>query len=85
MIFSNADLRLLDALQRDVTSSQDELADMAGMSRTSAWRRIREFEKNGVLASVDRDNSIIPEISLSKYQSLKTAGVISAAAGWGRE
>ncbi len=49
MIFSNADLRLLDALQRDVTSSQDELADMAGMSRTSAWRRIREFEKNGVL------------------------------------
>ena len=49
MNLSKADLRLLDALQRDVTPSQDELADMAGMSRTSAWRRIREFEKNGVL------------------------------------
>jgi len=49
MTYSKADLRLLDALQRDVTPSQDELADMAGMSRTSAWRRIREFEKNGVL------------------------------------
>ena len=49
MNLSKAALRLLDALQRDVTPSQDELADMAGMSRTSAWRRIREFEKNGVL------------------------------------
>ncbi len=43
------DLRLLDALQRDATRSQDELADIAGMSRTSCWRRIRDFEKNGIL------------------------------------
>ena len=49
MELSRSDLRLLDALQRDVTPSQDELAEIAGMSRTSCWRRIREFEKNGVL------------------------------------
>ena len=49
MKLSKMDLRLLDALQRDATRSQDELADIAGMSRTSCWRRIRDFEKNGIL------------------------------------
>ena len=49
MNLSRADTRLLDALQRDVTHSQNELADLAGMSRTSCWRRIREFEESGVI------------------------------------
>ena len=49
MKLSKADWRLLDAMQRDATRSQDELADIAGMSRTSCWRRIRDFEKSGVL------------------------------------
>jgi len=49
MNLSRADSRLLDALQRDVTPSQNELADLAGMSRTSCWRRIREFEESGVI------------------------------------
>jgi len=49
MNFSRADLRLLNAMQRDVTPSQNELADLAGMSRTSAWRRIKEFEESGVI------------------------------------
>ncbi len=49
MNLSRADSRLLDALQRDVTPSQTELADLAGMSRTSCWRRIREFEESGVI------------------------------------
>ena len=49
MKLTKADLRLLDAIQRDATRSQDELADIAGMSRSSCWRRIRDFEKNGIL------------------------------------
>ncbi len=49
MDLSRADRRLLDALQRDVTPSQNELADLAGMSRTSCWRRIRDLEKSGVI------------------------------------
>ncbi len=49
MNLSRADSRLLDALQHDVTPSQNELADLAGMSRTSCWRRIREFEESGVI------------------------------------
>jgi DNA-binding Lrp family transcriptional regulator len=49
MTLSTADRRLLDALQSDATRSQAELADIAGMSRTSCWRRIRDFEKAGLI------------------------------------
>ncbi|MGI9270375.1 MAG: Lrp/AsnC family transcriptional regulator [Woeseiaceae bacterium] len=49
MKLSTADRRLLDALQHDVTRSQIELADLAGMSRTSCWRRIRDFEEAGLI------------------------------------
>ena len=49
MSLSRTDRRLLDELQRDITQSQHELADIVGMSRTSCWRRIREFEEDGVI------------------------------------
>ena len=49
MTISRTDRRLLDELQRDVTQSQHELADKVGMSRSSCWRRIREFEDDGVI------------------------------------
>ena len=49
MKLSNSDRRLLDALQRDARPSQNELAEIAGMSRTSCWRRIKEFEVRGVI------------------------------------
>ena len=49
MELSAADRRLLVALQIDATRSQVELADLAGMSRTSCWRRIRDFEKAGLI------------------------------------
>lgn len=49
MKLSSADRRLLDALQVDATRSQIELAELAGMSRTSCWRRIRDFEKAGLI------------------------------------
>lgn len=51
MKLSEADLRLLDALQMDATLSQVELAELAGMSRTSCWRRIRDFEESGLIES----------------------------------
>ncbi|MDH3611777.1 MAG: Lrp/AsnC family transcriptional regulator [Gammaproteobacteria bacterium] len=49
MKLSRADRRLLDALQQDATRSQAELADISGMSRTSCWRRIRDFEESGLI------------------------------------
>jgi DNA-binding Lrp family transcriptional regulator len=49
MKLSSADKRLLDALQHDATRPQVDLAEIAGMSRTSAWRRIRDFEEAGLI------------------------------------
>jgi Lrp/AsnC family transcriptional regulator len=44
-----ADKRLLEALQRDATLSQAELAEISGMSRSSVWRRVRDFEDSGLI------------------------------------
>ncbi|MEM7431103.1 MAG: Lrp/AsnC family transcriptional regulator [Pseudomonadota bacterium] len=49
MKISANDRRLLDALQQDATLSQADLAEIAGLSRTSCWRRIREFEDAGLI------------------------------------
>lgn len=49
MKLTRADRRLLRELQRDATRNQTELAEIAGMSRTSCWRRIREFEQAGLI------------------------------------
>jgi len=51
MQLSRADYRLLDALQNDATRSQSELAEIAGMSRSSVWRRIRDFEESGLITA----------------------------------
>ena len=44
-----ADRRLLAALQDDATRSQTELAEEAGLSRSSVARRIRDFEGLGLI------------------------------------
>ena len=46
---SRADRRLLEALQRDATRSQSELAEASGMSRSSVARRVRDFEALGLI------------------------------------
>jgi Lrp/AsnC family transcriptional regulator len=51
MHLSRADHLLLDALQSDATRSQSELAEIAGMSRSSVWRRIRDFEESGLITA----------------------------------
>jgi len=49
MKLSRSDRLLLDALQQDATRSQADLAEIAGLSRTSCWRRVREFEQCGLI------------------------------------
>jgi len=49
MKLTSTDRRLLNELQRDATRNQSELAEIVGMSRTSCWRRIREFEEAGLI------------------------------------
>lgn len=46
---SPSDYRLLQALQRDLSVSQIDLAERSGRSRTSVWRRIRELEEAGLI------------------------------------
>lgn len=49
MDLSRTDRRLLKELQEDATRNQSELAELVGMSRTSCWRRIRDFEEAGLI------------------------------------
>jgi len=49
MKLSISDRRLLQALQRDATQIQADLAEEAGLARTSCWRRIRDFEEAGLI------------------------------------
>ena len=49
MELSKQDKKLLAALQRNADQSQQELAEAAAMSRTSCWRRIRDFENSGLI------------------------------------
>lgn len=49
MKLDKSDIRLLDALQDDASRSQADLAELAGLSRTSCWRRVREFQQAGLI------------------------------------
>ena len=49
MKLTRSDRRLLNELQKDTTRNQSELAELVGMSRTSCWRRIRDFEEAGLI------------------------------------
>jgi DNA-binding Lrp family transcriptional regulator len=49
MKLDKSDIRLLAALQQDDTRSQADLADITGLSRSSVWRRIRDFEEAGLI------------------------------------
>ncbi len=46
---TRSDRRLLGAMQRNTDFSQIDLAELSGKSRTSVWRRIREFEEGGII------------------------------------
>ena len=74
MKLSVADRRLLDALQIDATRSQVELAEIAGMSRTSCWRRIRDFEEAGL---IERQVAILnPNLAGFQIQVLLAVAMI---------
>lgn len=50
------DRTLLNLLQRDCRLSNQELAEQAGMSPSACWRRIRQFEADGI---IDRYTAIL--------------------------
>ena len=48
------DRRIVRALQRDAGLSQAALAEKAGASSASVWRRVRNLEREGVLGATVR-------------------------------
>jgi len=46
-----SDKIILKMLQADLLISQADLAEHAGMSRSSCWRRVKEFEDGGVISA----------------------------------
>lgn len=57
MELSDADRRLLRALQEDSRISNQRLAERVGMSASACWRRVRALEAEGIIArhTVDLD------------------------------
>lgn len=49
MTLSDADLRILAALQSDCRIPNADLAEKAGMSASACWRRVRALEEAGVI------------------------------------
>ncbi|MEE9590036.1 MAG: Lrp/AsnC family transcriptional regulator [Hyphomicrobiaceae bacterium] len=48
-MFDQLDRKILDELQRDSSSSLDELGERVGLSRNACWRRIKRLEDEGVI------------------------------------
>lgn len=79
---NRSDCLLLNALQKDVNTSQVELAERSGLSRTSVWRRIRELEEAGVIEdrvallnpqSLGLQIQVLLSVSMNKHSD-KTRG-----------
>jgi len=51
MKLDKKDIGILKLLQRDSSLSTAEIADRVNMSQSPCWRRINQFEKDGVIRS----------------------------------
>lgn len=43
------DRRILTILQRDATTSVDQISDLVSLSRNACWRRIKQMEAAGII------------------------------------
>jgi len=49
MSLSETAIKILQILQNNPKASQSELANKAGMSRSSYWRHIKDMEESGII------------------------------------
>lgn len=49
MKFSDQDKRLLKAIQKDASASLAQLADQVGAATSTIWRKLQEFEAEGLI------------------------------------
>ncbi|MEF2071510.1 Lrp/AsnC family transcriptional regulator [Consotaella aegiceratis] len=63
-MLDDRDRKILEALQEDATRSVAELADVAALSVSACWRRIKNMEDSGLIARrvvlVDRKQANLP-------------------------
>lgn len=45
----NADIKILNLIQKDATLTNQDIAEITGVSATSVWRRIKNLEDVGVI------------------------------------
>lgn len=46
----NIDIKILNLIQKDATLTNQDIADITGVSATSVWRRIKNLEDVGVIS-----------------------------------
>lgn len=86
MELTEADRRLLRLLQADARVSNQELAERAGMSASVCWRRVKQLEETGVIASypaildaeaVGLAFSAIVHVTLTRHEASHAAAFIA--------
>ena len=55
-----SDIRILKELQKDASSSIEEISELVSLSRNACWRRIRRLEEDGILKNIEcfEDNPV---------------------------
>lgn len=68
------DYKLLDQLQRDVTTPIAKLAEMVNLSATPCWRRIQRFDTEGiVIGRVALLDAKLLGVGVTVFVSIKTS------------
>jgi DNA-binding Lrp family transcriptional regulator len=89
MELSEVDRRLLRVLQTDARISNQELAERAGMSASACWRRVRQLEEAGIIASypaildaeaVGLTFSAVVHVTLTRHDASHTATFVARIA-----
>ena len=52
--FDQIDLSIMEALERDGSLSQRDLADRVGLSQNACWRRLKRLETDGLIGQARR-------------------------------
>lgn len=81
--FSDQDLALLRELQRDSNQSLNKIAETCGMAQSTAWRKVQELEKAGVIrarvalldpAKIGCNLTVLASVTLKDHAEESVAG-----------
>ncbi len=91
LVLDEIDCRILTALQENARITNVELAELVGISPSPCWRRVRELEQKGVIASyvtlIDPGSiglpvSVFVQVSLERQVETALEEFEGAVADW---